>query len=415
MINDIEIINDYTILQHSKIIIYGTGKRGRDLAQLLELIDAHICGYCDSDITKKGNLINDYIVYNLVDLKESVDKNTIIIVASMYFEEIISSLQKYDLESYTFTCLAAEIAIYLNYKKMQVKNKQLLIAFLQEKISALYKEAIITVKADMLECFLDINNQNILIYQLGKVGSTTLVDSIEAGGIHTSHCHSLFSLPSVNENVKLNEYRNKIISNYTGKIIIPIREPIARDISQYFQLLWVRLGVLCKEYNIQNIIDGFFEIYYYSLTKKTTYDENTGLQAVLLNSSCYGPEFDWFHCELKNFLGVDIFDYPFDAEAGYSIYQINGCNIMILQLEKMNSLEKVIGEFCGISDFKLLDSNTSDSKEYQYLYKNFKEQLRLPQGYIDFYYKDNPSFAHFYSESQRNDFFTKWMKKCNNK
>lgn len=412
MINDIKIINDYNILQNAKIIVYGTGKRGKKLVSLLELIEANILGYCDSDIKKKGNIIDNYIVYHINDIQQLIDKNIIIIVASVYFEEIIHSLLQYNLESNIFTYFAAEISIYFNYNKFSIKNKKTSNIYFKNMINECCKENILENKSDILECLLDINNQNVLIYQVGKVGSTTLADTIQSYGINTSHCHSLFSLPLINENKKLNIYRKKIIANFAGKIIIPVREPISRDISQYFQLLQARLGVLCQEYKIDNLIDGFVKIYYDSLIQKTSYNENTGLQAILLNNSSKGILFDWFDYELKNFLGVDILTEPFNTKTGYQIYKKNNCEILILQLEKMNILEDIIGNFLSVPNFKLQSSNTYKQKEYKYLYKNFKEQLVLPKEYIDFYYKSNPWFAHFYSIEQREEFYSKWMNIC---
>ena len=69
-----------------------------------------------------------------------------------------------------------------------------------------------------------------------------------------------------------------------------------------------------------------------------------------------------------------------------------------MKLEKLNSLESVIGEFVDAPNFRLLNANEGSSKIYKYLYKNVREVIKIPRKIADLYYKGNPRMGHFYTE-----------------
>jgi glutamate mutase epsilon subunit len=124
----------------------------------------------------------------------------------------------------------------------------------------------------------------------------------------------------------------------------------------------------------------------------------------------YLDVFEWFDVELKAVFGIDVYDYPFDREKGYSIIEQDNVEVLVIKLEKINSLEQVIGDFVEVSDFKLINSNVSDKKPYKYLYKNMREEIRIPREVVDRYYKNSPRMKHFYTEEEINMFYKKWEK-----
>lgn len=410
MVIDFEVVKEFNLLENSRIIIYGTGASGIKIYTLLQLIKCEIIGFCDSDMKKKGRKIGRQIIYNANDLDNIVTKDTIIIIASVYWEEIIDNINRYLASVNICTKFACILSFMLNRNYIRKKYAKGFDCYIDRFIYSEMEYHNIVDKMNAIECITDVLNQAILVYQPGKVGSTTLIEAIEARGGYASHCHQLFTVPMINQDRKLKNWRDCAIKNFKGKIIIPLREPISRDISQYFQILWVRTADVCHGYNITDIFDGFNKIYFESLLKNTNYDEKQlMIQAVLLNHTKYGPQFDFYNEELNKFIGSDIFDYTFDTEHGYSIYHINGIDIMILQLEKMNFLENIIGEFLGIKNFKIRTSNSGNSNEFKFIYNRFKNEIKLPKGYIDFYYKNNAGFNHFYSFSQREKFKKKWL------
>ncbi len=75
-------------------------------------------------------------------------------------------------------------------------------------------------------------------------------------------------------------------------------------------------------------------------------------------------------------------------------------NLLILRLE---SLDDVVGTaiqaFLGLENFKLTRANQASEKEYQDIYMAFKQELVLPDSYIDEMYTSK--FAqHFYTPDE---------------
>jgi hypothetical protein len=127
-----------------------------------------------------------------------------------------------------------------------------------------------------------------------------------------------------------------------------------------------------------------------------------------VNNPDYGHQFNWFDNEIKAVLGIDVYKHPFNREKGYSIIKQDNIEVLVLKLEKLNTLESVIGEFVGVSDFKLVNINEANSKPVKYLYKNVRESIKLPRKIFDFYYKDNPRMNHFYTKEEQAEFLKKW-------
>jgi len=81
--------------------------------------------------------------------------------------------------------------------------------------------------------------------------------------------------------------------------------------------------------------------------------------------------------------------------------------VLVIKLEKLNSLETVISEFIGVPRFKLVNNNEADSKSYKYLYKQVKDKIKIPREVFEFYY-DDPRMNHFYSDEEIEGFYRKW-------
>jgi len=207
------------------------------------------------------------------------------------------------------------------------------------------------------------------VYQSGKVGSRTVYESMLETGINCSHIHTF------------HKCRNLIPNTNQIKIITLVREPIARCLSEFFHHLssnvWAEISF-----------------------------ENICIRHLRWSTSW---QFDWFDSELKAFFGVDIYANPFDREKGYSIIKHGNVEVLAMKLEKLSSLESVIGEFIGAPQFKLINENEADNKIYKYFYKDVKNTIKIPQDIFDIHYK-NPKMDHFYSEEEKAAFLKKWEK-----
>lgn len=182
-------------------------------------------------------------------------------------------------------------------------------------------------------------------------------------------------------------YRNVIRRHRRAKIITLVREPIGTNISMYFQVLSRYTGFAYQEsqFTTLQLIDIFRSKY--NFTRPLT----------------------WFDVEMKPAIGIDVYQYPFSPQEGYSIIQAGNLELLILKAETPDSLkERVIAEFVGLDRFELLRSNVSDKKKYARQYLEFKNTIRFPASFVDGMYSSR--FAkHFYSETELAALRTKWL------
>lgn len=260
-----------------------------------------------------------------------------------------------------------------------------------------------------------IYGQIIIIYQMGKVGSTSLQKSLELLNIECIHLHSIYKQIrnsliknsqkalrcfEIMEDIKYRcRWYKKLFlrrKNKNLKIISMVREPIARNISFYFQNLpyfLLSLDIdkkhdtrLVEHTNIDALISIFFE----------EFNHDHGV--------------NWFDEELRKAFGLDIYNYPFDKKKGYTTFKHKNIDVMVLQMEKMNQLQKEIGNFLSIDDFKLINENESSKKWYSCVYKQFNEEIEFSIDYIDSLY-NSKFMRHFYSNGDIERFRAKYTTK----
>lgn len=122
-------------------------------------------------------------------------------------------------------------------------------------------------------------------------------------------------------------------------------------------------------------------------------------------------QFEWFHREMKNLLKIDVFQYPFDQQQGYSLIKKGNIELLLMKMERLNELEDVIGSFLGIKDFHILNSNVGKEKSYRFAYNDYKMNFSVvSEEKIKEIYKQNEYMKFFYSEQEREELFNKWIK-----
>jgi hypothetical protein len=228
---------------------------------------------------------------------------------------------------------------------------------------------------------------NILVYQAGKVGSTTIRASIAKLDINCNHIHIL-------NDWEKNVYQNVFKDSKVVRIITLVRDPISRELSHFF-------------HNIGNIYYPSMNIPIGNSFMSAIIEHLKSLESAFIRNK---NMFSWFDRELKSVFGIDIYAHPFDREKGYTIIKQGNVEVLAMKLEKLNSLESVIGDFIDAPEFKLVNANDGDNKSYKYLYKNVKDTIKIPREIFDMYYKNNPKMNHFYTEEEKAAFLKKWEK-----
>ncbi|MRG85069.1 putative capsular polysaccharide synthesis family protein [Salinibacillus xinjiangensis] len=229
----------------------------------------------------------------------------------------------------------------------------------------------------------------ILIYQMGKVGSSSIVKSLKDIGIYCIHTHRLNTkYPFTTKFQKIYQtLRAKMIKRFLKnkniKIVTLTRDPIGRNLSGFFQ-------------NLEDF----------------TYQSNTQ-QQFLLNlffekeNSFY--TINWFNNEIKKIFDIDVYEYSFPKDSGFQIIKKGNVQIFVTKIEQLNSVQSELGSFLGVNNFELHNTNESEKKWYSNLHKIIKKEINFPKEYIDDRYESR-YMKHFYTDEEIAMFREKWLK-----
>jgi hypothetical protein len=404
-INELRLIENIDILFESKIILYGAGLFGTKMCKDLGILGVPVSYFCDSDIQKHGMNLNGIEVISpngLKDLDDSEDLTIIITTAAASIaEQIIDILNGLYLKTRNiFTMYGLNISLLKNINDSRFDEKGRDLYHKMCEIEKMNREYYLrTMRLRLLISYTQVyleSNDCIVVYTAGKVGSSSIVASLNATGVSSCQPHFLrkefyykwnigFPKESIDKCCDIFRCSDKV------KIITLVREPVSKDISRFFQDLdlFGRTLFIQPGDSFMNVATNFI------VNKKPLYHHAW-------------TQFEWFDIELKSVFGVDIYDHPFDREKGYSIIEQGNVEVLAMKLEKLNGLESVIGEFVGAPDFKLVNTNVGNEKLYKYLYKNVLEVIKLPREFFAQYYENNPQMDHFYTKDEIASFRKKW-------
>ncbi|MEL7069112.1 MAG: putative capsular polysaccharide synthesis family protein [Cyanobacteria bacterium J06581_3] len=263
-----------------------------------------------------------------------------------------------------------------------------------------------------------------MIYQMGKVGSTSLFKSLRKAdsAFEVYHCHALtkrgindieeayrsnlFRKGTVHEHLIHSQYLRQRLNTQDDdqrwKIITLVRDPVAREVSAFFQQLYAMYSYSVenelKNKSKEKVAEELRELF---LHKFSSYQEN--------NKNWFNSTLNWFDIELKQVFEIDVFSEEFHKTRGYQIYKAKNADILLVKLEKINLVSpRAIEELLGITDFKVEKSNVSSSKRYNEAYSIFKERVSLPPKYLKKMYSSKLS-SHFYDQEELSKFRSKWL------
>jgi len=194
----------------------------------------------------------------------------------------------------------------------------------------------------------------------------------------------------------LSEHIEEIKGQKSIKIITGVREPIARNISWFFQII-----------HCACVFPEFFIKYEKGLI---TMDDI--IKKFWSQNFVYGKQYDWFEEELEAVFGIDIASMDFPKEKGYAIANFPDRNIelLVLKLEKLDScLKEALETFLGVEnlDCERLDrADFLDENDYL-IYENLRKSLTFSDEYLEEIY-DQPLVRHFYTDEEINKFKLKW-------
>ncbi len=396
-------------LFENKIVLYGAGVTGVETYKILTnyFKNVNVAYFCD---TYKTGHMSGLPIISPEELKEMCAHESIIIVVtglSNNPKEIADNLQRLDIAAdcvYMLSELDSLIMQNLNDSRIDEWYRTI----------KRYKGTLPNDEKRNLYlnwwCPEHYCENDILVYQPGKVGSSSVCNSLATIGVNVTHVHMLTDcfiydlIPELAwepEDMKLETIRKS--SQYCSdkiklakhlKIITLVREPLSRDYSHFL-------------YHMSELVKNGYLLSDNSLLEACA--EGIRKRA-LQNGKCkYGYQFEWFNKELKEVFGIDVYSHPFDKEKGYSIIKQDNIEVLVVKLEKLNDLEQVVGEFANAPHFKLINVNEASKKEYKDLYKSIRESVKIPRQVVSLYYNGNRYMDHFYSEEEKKSFLKKWQ------
>jgi hypothetical protein len=252
----------------------------------------------------------------------------------------------------------------------------------------------------------------VLVYQMAKVGSQTVVRSLRASrpGRPVFHVHTLTaegmaamegfyrrarvpSLPGAGHLLVSRYLKRQIESGITPgrwRVVTLVRDPVARNISLLFQLgrrLLPDFAERCAAGRLDPI-DVFerFEVDFPSQV------------------DCMR----WFRDELQPVFGVDPFATPFDRAAGFQVYRGPFADVLLLRTEDFDRIgEAALRSFLGLDRFHWRRANVRAQKVGGKRYTGFLDRLELPEAFVNRYY-DTPEVQHFYPPEELSRFRSRW-------
>jgi hypothetical protein len=247
------------------------------------------------------------------------------------------------------------------------------------------------------------DEQKILIYQMGKVGSTSLAKALGDGAIQIHNFFPRNELCPHKPSYRSSFYKRPIHWMFYRlirlgvrrrrklKIITLVRDPIGRNIATYFQDLhyWlsyyfseIRPNHLAREEDIDILVACFRE----------TFDHKYPL--------------DWFDKELKRITGVDVYEHQFDTNTGCTRIDEGRVSILIVQTEKLSACWHTVEEFCG-RKLESREDNRGKRKWYGTLYSEFVKRYFVPAEELEETYSSRYA-TFFFSAETREELRRKW-------
>ncbi|NDY72478.1 hypothetical protein DO021_12470 [Desulfobacter hydrogenophilus] len=216
----------------------------------------------------------------------------------------------------------------------------------------------------------------VFIYQMGKVGSTSVRESLKMS----------YSEPIIHGHGFSYNFHNwmpRYLYRYFQKgnpldIITMVREPISRNVSHFFQKYDGPLST-----PIEKLKRKFLESYDHDIADK------------------------WFQEHIKKNFGIDVYNKAI-PDTGYQIYENGRIRLLLIKIEAKNKvIESAIRSFLNIEEFVLQAQNVGVEKAYGKLYKEFTQKVKFSEEYIS-ERLSGIYFKHFYDDQTAEAVKKKW-------
>ncbi len=292
-------------------------------------------------------------------------------------------------------------------------------------------------KVELSELITGLSNESeyYLIYQYGKVGSSTVYAYLKNLGLPTVHCHYLSSKslemrerlvmdPSIPRkvigqrffsNARYRIYQNFLVHDQEGKklnIFIALREPEAFLKSVYFQQWTLFSELIRKEYgelseaNFTQFFNEKLTLLNEHLTSDISQEDFESL--IISRNLDFGTRYIghfvyrymfWFQLELFENFNVSAEDFV--PEKGFWSFESENVKGSIIRLEDFDnyldsSLDKLLGEN-KVGEIQADNKNVGKNKKNYEFYSHLKQNAVIPNEIIN-HMKSGFSYDYFYEK-----------------
>jgi hypothetical protein len=227
----------------------------------------------------------------------------------------------------------------------------------------------------------------VIVYQMAKVGSSAIVEALRREPLPLFHVHRMSAehlermraerrargwlVPPIQRHDRVGLALNaKIIAaGRPAKIVTLVRDPIARNLSSYFEHLDA----------IWNVRDAHAVI---------PLDE---LCSGFVERFLHDEPLTWFDDEMLPVLGVDVYEHPFPADGHTTIG-----DILILRSELPDDVKRsALSSFLSRAIAPLRRVNETRDTAKGAVYEQFRRALRIPDDYVA-RMRSSRYYQHFY-------------------
>jgi len=398
-----KIDDQLTVFRKNRVVLFGASSAGKKVLKQLQEEKIDIYCFCDNDREKWGKTVEGIKVVSPNELLRI--EGVIVQITSDFDADIAVQLKGMGIHNYiSYMEFKERMSGLLKYRFF-LKHKNLKEVYIQKAV--IFDHIDTRDERGLWEYLAEseylMEEELYFLCLPPKTGDWTLNTSLHHLNKNFINLWHSFHhmLPEIKE----------LLKNKTIKIVTAVREPISQNISEFFQMcncFWDIPEYWKEGGNVQLLFDEFLaheflEIFSTQAEKRKLCYFEAYKKAEKLE---YMIQY-FFERQFAPYSGIDIYQYPFDKEKGYSIITEGNIQIFIYQLEKLNHLKKELADFLKIEKLELINDNTGDSKWYADAYLDAKKNLKLCRKYLE-WCCSGKLMNHFYNRKDIQAVYDKW-------
>ena len=186
------------------------------------------------------------------------------------------------------------------------------------------------------------------------------------------------------------------------KIVCPIREPIARDVSSFFFNDVKKYPDLIANADLGELKELF-------LMDSRPKFKNASQSSRWVTHAHRRLALNWFDEHFKPLTRIDVYRQPFPIDRKWQTYRRGFTRVLVYRNDlKRSEQAKLISRFLGIKLDEMRPIYAADrDKDYAELYSQFRESVKLPEQYIGRMH-DSRFAQHFWSTQELKAAADKW-------